>query len=166
MVPGQVVIAKKAKNKHCLMMNWTLERFRDEYLVCPPDLGVLEHREYGKLRADVVWRDGLFQVEKVTMEPNCLVLAHRHPNIDAYEAHVAGDLIFLVGTDVPRLNAALEKLKPFVEHRLRGKSFRVRPTDWHGAKAGPNGAVFFSIQHWTGEVPMTAAGVDWEGPAI
>lgn len=145
--------------------NRTLEDFRDWYLNHQSEK-VLEHRDYGKLVADVVYREGLFQVERVTVSPNFGVAAHRHPNIDAYESIVSGDLAFLIHPNPDRLNSALSRIKPRSMRRLAGKFFHVRSTDWHAAKAGTAGAQFLSIQKWTGVVPMTAAGVDWEGPPM
>jgi hypothetical protein len=148
-------------------MNSTLEEFCDEILPwLNPYAESVEHRDYGKLQADVIYRCGNFQVERVTMAPNHQVPAHRHPNIDAYEFHIQGDLVFLVAESAERVNKFLDRVRAIKESRLRGKKFRVKPTDWHGAKSGEAGCAFYSVQKWTGAVPVTAAGVDWEGPAL
>jgi hypothetical protein len=148
-------------------MNSTLEEFCEEILpwldACTEPV---EHRDYGKLQADVIYRRGNFQVERVTMAPNYQVQAHRHPNIDAYEFHIRGDLVFLVAESAERVNKFLDRVPAIKEHRLWGKSFRVQSTAWHGAKSGDAGCAFYSVQKWTGAVPVTAAGVDWEGPAL
>lgn len=145
----------------------SLEDFRDEILPwmhgCTE---VIEHRDYGKLLADVIYREGIFQVERVTMAPNAVVRAHRHPNIDAYEQHVSGSLAFIANNDPARVNRILERIRTRSAKDLDGICFLVRSADWHGAKAGPEGACFLSVQKWTGDVPVTAAGVDWEGPCI
>lgn len=147
-------------------MNLTLEQFRDSWIAYPGVRKTIEHRDYGKLTADVIFRDGFFQVEEVIMFPNAFIAAHRHPNITAYELYVSGDVVIAVHEDAERVNRFLRRVSPLCERRLAGRLFKVRSTDWHGAKAGPNGAVFQSVQMWSGAVPVTAAGVDWEGPPL
>jgi hypothetical protein len=142
----------------------SLTEYRDFFLALPASaFHVLEIRNYGSLVASVVHRYPPFQVELVMAEPNTKVPAHRHPNIDALEVHISGDLRLVIGPTREETDALLEKARPIPEHRARGHSFPIRSTDWHAAIVGRKPAAFWSFQKWTGAVPMTAAGVDWEG---
>jgi hypothetical protein len=145
----------------------TLEAYRDLFLLLPmKSLKVIECRNFGVLVASVVHREPPFQVELVMGMPGQHVPAHRHPHIDAYEVHISGDLRVVVGETPEITNAKLETAKVIPERWARGKSFFIAHTDWHAAKVGDKGAAFWSIQQWTGPVPLTAAGIDWEGGAM
>ena len=142
----------------------SLESFRDWWLAQPISaLKILESRNYGAIVASVVYRQSPYQVELVIGEPNARIPAHRHPNIDAFEVHISGDLRLLY--DLPRetIVELLPKAAPFPERFAKHKAIRVRPDSWHAAIAGPGGASFWSVQKWVGEVPITAAGENWEG---
>lgn len=145
----------------------TLDEYRDFFLSLPmKDLKVLECRNYGVLVASVVHREPPFQVELVQGMPGQHVPAHRHPHIDALEVHIAGDLRVVIGKTPEETDEKLKVAKVIPERWARGKSFRINHTDWHAAKVGDKGASFWSIQKWIGPVPLTAAGVDWEGGAM
>lgn len=142
----------------------TLEQYRDKFLALPlSELRVIECRNFGALVASVVHREGLFQTELVMGFPNQSVPAHRHPNIEAIERHISGDLRICVGSTPEEADLALERACLIPERYARGKSFPIPSTCWHAAKTGPKGATFWSFQQWSGKVPQTCAGIDWEG---
>ncbi len=142
----------------------TLEDYHDYFLSLPMrDLKVIECRNFGVLVASVVHREPPFQVELVTGMPNQKVPAHRHPHIDALEVHISGDLRVVIGATAEEANEKLESARVIPERWARGKTFSINHDQWHAAKVGDKGASFWSIQKWIGPVPLTAAGVDWEG---
>lgn len=150
------------------MMNRAdLEAYRDRVLALPlSELKILEVRVYPVLVASVVHREGRFQTELVQALPNNRVPAHRHPHINALEVHISGDLRIVIGATPEEAESSLEKARIIPERFARRKSFQIPGEAWHAAKTGPKGASFFSFQEWTGEVPLTAAGVDWEGAGM
>lgn len=141
-----------------------LETFRDWFLQQPVEsLRILECRNYGKIVASVVYRKPPYQVELVIGEPNAKIPAHRHPNIEAYEVHISGDLRLIYDLPQETVSALLEKARPFPERFARGKVIHIKPDSWHAAIAGPTGASFWSVQKWVGDIEITAAGENWEG---
>jgi hypothetical protein len=155
----------------------TLEQYRDEFLALPlSSLKVIEHRNYGILTATVVHREAPFQVEMVITQPKAQLVAHRHPHIDAYEVYISGDLRFVAGESAEQTNQLLADISKVPEKifkraferfkREHGPYFHIKSTDWHAGFAGETGAAFWSVQQWSDGEKLTAAGVDWEGPAL
>jgi len=98
----------------------------------------------GPTHAIVMYRDGPFQVEMLSVAPNSSLPPHRHPNIDSIEVYMAGEIMF----------------------RCDGKEnytseLRIRPNVLHDAVSGPSGGVALSFQYWLNGVPPTFVGNDW-----
>jgi len=137
---------------------------------------MIEHRSYGILTATVVHREAPFQVEFVVTQPEARLVAHRHPHINAYEVYISGDLRFVTGASAEETEQNLKAISLVPEKiylrafnqfkRKNGPFFRIQSTDWHAGCAGKTGAAFWSVQQWLGDEVMSAAGVDWEGPAL
>lgn len=101
-----------------------------------------------EVTAIVVFRDPPFQAQLVILKPNGVLPSHRHPNVDSYELPVAGD-------------GHLE-----INGRERRLPIRIRPQDFHGGRAGPEGFMFLSVQRWENGIPPTDVGTDWIGEPI
>lgn len=99
----------------------------------------------GVVQGVCLYRNGPWQVELFSVQPNGAFPPHRHPNVDSIEVHLSGDL---------RLT---------VRGKLAKRITRIRPRDWHGGTSGPGGT-FLSVQRWLNDVAPTSVGLDWEGP--
>lgn len=144
-----------------------LEQFAKNFLSSSTNLfQVLEFRNSGNRASIIAKREGRFQAELVLWQPNLVLPAHRHPHINAFEMHVSGDMILVFGDTEEETNGFIERASPWPARKLHGRVIPVRPQDWHGGKAGPTGASFWSIQEWLGDGEITAAGVDWESSSV
>ena len=145
----------------------TLEQFAADFLKSPTDrFQVVEFRNSGNRASIIAKREGRFQAELVVWTPNLVLPAHRHPSINALEVHVSGDMILVFGDSEEETNDYIARASVWPARRLHGRVIPVRPQDWHGGKAGDTGAAFWSLQEWSGDDPLTAAGVDWESSAV
>jgi len=145
----------------------TLDNLKDVFLNSSmSDFTPIEIRNSGNRMSLIAYRKPPFQVELVMWMPGVVIPAHRHPNIDAFEVHVSGDMVLLLGEDEAKTNDLINRAKVWPAKRIHDRITRVRPTSWHGGKAGQTGAAFWSIQHWTEGVELTAAGIDWDGPEL
>jgi len=148
-------------------MTENLEQFASDFLASRTAyLQVLEFRNSGNRASIIAKREGRFQAELVLWGPNLVLPAHRHPHINALESHVSGDMILVFGDTEQEANDFLARASVWPSRKLHGRFIPVRPQDWHGGKTGPTGASFWSIQEWSGDEPMTAAGVDWDSSAV
>jgi hypothetical protein len=105
----------------------------------------------------VLHRDPPYQVELFCVcaaDQATFIPIHRHPNVDTFESYVSGDIEFNINGKILKSCNIQKGDMP--------QLFRVRSKDWHGAKIGPNGAVFLSLQRWATE--PTSVGDDWIGP--
>lgn len=116
----------------------------------------------------VIHRDPPYQVEFFSSAGSggeASFPEHRHPNVDSIEFYLVGQIYFSIAGQI----VAPEELRNAVDedgvHKLTGVLQRVRPKDWHGAKLGPMGGAFLSIQRWKDDVTPTSVTRDWLGPA-
>jgi hypothetical protein len=116
----------------------------------------------------VLYRDGPFQVQLFTFQPNVLITPHRHGHIDTIVHYVTGEVFFFINgkETLPRADFATDETGlALLNFREGGCMIRVRPSDWHGATIGAAGGAFMSIQHWLDGKPQLTE-LDWEGPAL
>ena len=112
-----------------------------------------------------LFREGRFQVQLFTCEPNTEIPDHRHPNVRSFVMYVTGDVYF-------RKNAQQIITDDMIKTRedgapaLLGIIGRVDPEDWHGAAIGPRGGCFIGIEEWLNGAEPSSVHLDWEGPAI
>lgn len=111
-------------------------------------------RQRAEVTEFVLYREGQFQVEMITVPPRITVAAHSHPNVDTYERFLCQDHGF-----------AWEGKRRFTSqflhengHRLSGFIPHGMP---HGAFTG-DGSVFLSIQHWLNGIAPTFISDDWQ----
>lgn len=95
-----------------------------------------------------LYQDNQFQVELCCVPPGFVIPDHTHPHADTIEMNVAGVLRLHVNG-----NAVYPSMTDENMQRLsRGRGIRINRNDVHGTiePVGKNGALFLSIQKWTG----------------
>lgn len=110
----------------------------------------------------VLLREPPFQVESVTLAPGLRVPPHHHRLADTIEVFIAGSLrAFSIGG-----RAILPDCGPDqFARRVPGFAVRIQAGTVHGATAGPDGAIFLSVQRWRDGKPRPI-GDDWIGEAV
>ena len=58
-----------------------------------PDNWALVHQK--DTHGTVLYRQGQYQVEMFTVEPNSEIVPHVHPNVDSFEVYIGGDIKFM-----------------------------------------------------------------------
>ena len=117
-------------------------------------------RGYGPVHSALLHREGEFQTELVRVAPGAELPQHRHPGVDSIECPLEGFIRFRIGGEDPYATVSDERLARFAI----GKLVRIAGKAWHSGKAGPEGAVFLSMQRWTGE--QVLIGERWEGATV
>ncbi len=130
-----------------------LNHFRQWWLAnrvinTPPDGVIFQKDTYGL----VLYREGPYQVELFIMKPSVDVMDHIHPNVDTYEVHLTGDVIFSV----------VDTFSQDAKRKI-GDYIRVPENVAHSAQIHAGGGAFLSIQKWLNNVPPTSVTLDWEG---
>lgn len=116
----------------------------------------------------VLFRQPPYQVQLFLFEPGTDIKMHRHAGVDSFEHYLTGEVYFvkngveLLDRREFRNNADGISIAYF---RPEGCAIRVRPDDWHGAKIGPKGGGFLSIQKWLNGTPGRVEQI-WEGEAL
>lgn len=113
-------------------------------VIKPPLEGNSGLNHIGPTHAVVLYREGPFQVELLSVKPDAKLPPHRHPNIDSIEIYMSGDIAFTCG-DKENYTSEL----------------RIPPNELHSAESGPRGGCALSFQHWLNGVPPTFVGDDW-----
>lgn len=101
----------------------------------------------------VLFREACWQAELVMGMPNTIIERHRHNRVDCCDLMLGGEVIAEVnGIDVRRK-----------QHRGRSMAnlSSVPVGVWHGGKAGTQGAVYVSFEHWLDGKPTWIVD-DWE----
>lgn len=123
----------------------------------PPADGV--YMRVGANTGTILYRDGEFQVQMFICDPDSDITDHTHPNVDSVQVYVSGDMYFRRNGE----QLITPEQAPLVPS---GFSHRVPPGEIHGAKIGPRGGVFITIQEWlNGETPRSVH-LDWSGRAL
>lgn len=112
----------------------------------------------------VLYRHQQFQLELVLIHPGSPEWpgVHRHPNVDSYEVALFLPIQFKKNGELvpgPELQVPVD----LGVGTILADCVRLRPTDWHGALAQPQGAALLSVQQWLNGVEPTSVGLDWEG---
>jgi hypothetical protein len=115
----------------------------------------------------VLWfRQGPFQVQLFIAPPNKIIPEHIHPNVDSYEVYVGGCIKFSKNKEWVASEEDFLKVDDSGLPKLRGMLVRVKPDEWHGGVAGPDGSAFFSVQHWLNDVEPHCVACDYTGPVM
>jgi hypothetical protein len=115
----------------------------------------------------VLWyRSGQFQVQQFIMPPNHVVPEHVHPNVDSYEVYGGGHLKLTKNGKWVLDEKTIEDINERGINKAAGFYLRVRPDEWHGGCTGPDGAVFWSVQHWLNGVKPHCVACDYTGPVM
>lgn len=140
--------------------HWFMRQPLGDFLTVAPKNGIMS---YGKVVALCLYRQGEFQVELfISTERGGFPHEHRHPNVDSFECHIAGDIFLTVNGESTASREAVEGVRPDGSSPIAGFLVRVRPGDFHGAHEDSEGA-FLSIQRWMNGVTPTSVGLDWWG---
>jgi hypothetical protein len=111
----------------------------------------------GSFATMILHREKPYQAELAIMWPFVEGFGnHRHPNINAYECFLYGDIPFVVNG-----KRVTESVKEFLPRLV----IKVDATDWHTVDTMPMGGSFLSIQEWRND-KMTSVCMDWEGLPI
>ena len=145
-----------------------LSQFADWYLsklpdmpVKPPALASIAVVE--GVSGVVLWREDDLQVQMFVCEPNTVIPAHTHPDVDSYEVHLTGGIDFYVDGKLALPHKAATKIKKDGTMKCYGWATRVRQNMAHSGKVGEQGAAFLSIQHWLNGVKPSSVGDNWHG---
>lgn len=132
-------------------------------LLLPPD-GV---RDYGRVVSLVVHRQVPFQTELFLVRAGeGFPEEHRHPDVDTFEVPLQGRLYLTVNGQPILSDAEVDMCAGYGWPRDQISPQRIRPGDWHGARVGPEGAAFLSIQLWLRGVAPTSVGNNWAGSPV
>ena len=150
---------KRAKKEKCLPMR----TIQDNCLHTSPDSYVSNNNTSGI----TLYRQKDLQVQLFVIPPNSKVPFHTHPNMDAYEAYMGGDLFLYINGeqagDHDRLKNFdnLENKDSFYDITFL-KHFRVKPEYPHGGTTGKKGGAFLSIQLWKNNIKPSSPVDDWK----
>jgi hypothetical protein len=122
-------------------------------------------RDFGPVTSIVIHRQAPFQTELFTAR-NTFQEEHRHPNVDSFEVPLFGKLYFTLNGQPVLSDADVDVCAGYGWPRDQIPPQRVRPSDWHGARVGPEGAVFLSVQLWLRGIAPSSVGLDWEGAPV
>lgn len=89
---------------------------------------------------------------------------HSHPNVDSIEVMMSGQIGFTLRGRPVNTPDEVAGIAPDGSAMLLGARVRVREGVSHGAKVGPGGGAFLSLQRWRDGVEPTSVGLDWDGP--
>ncbi len=116
------------------------------------------------VQANLLYREGGFQIQMFTVPPNYVIPGHTHPNVDSIEVYVSGQIKFSHGGRF--VFESLETVHGRDPDSYTWRMLRVRPQDRHGAVSGVQGARFISIQHWLNGIPPSCVSADYSGTVL
>jgi hypothetical protein len=117
----------------------------------------------GNVMSGVWYRKGQFQVELLMIVGPWIIPEHTHPNIDSYQVLLGGQIRFSrhgewLTPETYQVDINDDGTSPY-----RGQRIRVNHNDLHGGVVGPEGVMYFSVQHWLNGVEPHSVGLDWNG---
>jgi hypothetical protein len=114
--------------------------------------------------AQLLFRQGQFQVQMFTVPPHYIIPAHTHPDVDSFEVYIDGPIKFSHRGSFVFETA--ETVVPPDPSSFGWRMLRVNPEDRHGAVTGAASARFISIQRWLNEVPPSCVAANYSGPVM
>lgn len=117
-------------------------------VLCPPPNAVTV---YDNMTGTCLYRNGCYQVQMFTAQPNSSAPSHIHPNVDSYELYLSGDLDFVINGVIYSHTQIANNPTPV----------RIYPAYWHEGVTGDMGGSFLSIQKWLNGTPPSCVGNDW-----
>ena len=117
----------------------------------------------GNVMSGVWYRKDQFQVELFMIAGPLIIPEHTHPNVDSYEVLLGGQIRFSHSgkwliPETYQVDIGDNGTSPY-----RGNRVKVKHNDPHGGVVGPEGAMFFSVQHWLNGVTPHCVALDWDG---
>jgi hypothetical protein len=137
---------------------WFMSQPPTSWLIPPNPVHMIETQS-GTVRGVVLYREGRYQAEFFLITESSKFPEHSHPNVDAIEVMIAGNIEFIIRGRSLFRPGLLEKHPP----RL-GTKVGVGAGVSHTAILHEGGGAFLSLQRWREGVPMTSVGLDWDGP--
>jgi len=129
--------------------DYTLEEFVEYWLREKPFTPIVDGVNHVDiLSGTTLYRNYPFQVELFITKPNIVIPPHIHPNVDSFEVWVSGDIDFM-------------RKGKWYNHPHANPKIRVLHNNLHGAKSGPRGGSFLSIQKWLDGVDPKFIGNNW-----
>jgi hypothetical protein len=118
----------------------------------------------GPFTGITLYRSGPFQVQMWICEGNTEIPDHCHPNVDSVEVYLSGQVYLRVNNQLIVQPQDVSEQADGLSSKF-GLSTRIHPTDMHGAKIGPQGGAFLSIQHFLDGKPESVD-LDWYGEPV
>lgn len=103
-------------------------------------------KDFGGAVCGVLHREGMYQVELISFGRNLDIPAHVHPGTDSIDFPLSGGVRVIVN-DREILHAATHD--GFLR-KTKNQGLRINANDAHSGRVLDGGAVFLSIQRWTG----------------
>lgn len=110
----------------------------------------------------IMFRDGGFQVEQVTLFPNYEVSPHCHPNVDTYESHLCGSGEAWLENDCGICERLVYKYDHDPKNRYHLRRLHIKPGYVHYGMADTV-VVALSFQEWINGVEPSFITDDWVG---
>jgi hypothetical protein len=123
-----------------------------------------EWRRVGEFMGITVLRCSPFQIQLWICPANSEIPDHAHPNVDVIQVYRYGQ-VYLRHNGRPVVTQRLLNRLARQRKSLFGRELRVRPGDTHGAKIGPAGGMFLTVQQWLKGKPSSVE-LDWVGPPL
>ncbi len=102
---------------------------------------------------ELLWADGIFQIERVSVHPNTPIPKHRHPNVASWEYLLKGNGLVCIKHRVISVENDIDTRLQFVPRNV-----------WHVGHTNDLGAYWLSIQKWFSA--PTSVAEDWDGNKI
>jgi quercetin dioxygenase-like cupin family protein len=117
----------------------------------------------GQFTGITLFRQPPYQVQLWTCDPNSNIPEHGHPGVDVVQIYLWGQVhLTHQGQPVVSDDMMVEKEGKSAAY---GATIRVRPGETHGAKIGPMGGSFLTLQKWIDGEPRSVD-TAWEGEPL
>lgn len=117
----------------------------------------------GNFTGITVFRKPPYQVQIWTCDPNSVIPEHSHPGVDVMQIYLWGEVhLTHQGVQVVGQDMMGEKDGQSAAY---GATIHVKPGETHGAKIGPMGGAFLTIQKWIDGEPRSVD-TAWDGEAL
>lgn len=118
----------------------------------------------GAFSGITLFRMRQFQVQLWLCDPNANIPEHSHPGVDVLQVYIWGQ-VYLTHNGIVVIGDASMGCTPDGISAAHGTTIRVSPGDTHGAKIGPMGGAFMTIQKWLDGEPRSVE-TAWEGEPL
>lgn len=110
-----------------------------------------------------MFRQPPYQVQLWVCDPGSIIPEHSHPGVDVIQVYVWGQ-VHLTCNGTPVIDESIMDEDDGVS-RAYGATIRIKPGETHGARVGPMGGSFMTIQKWL-DGPPRSVDTAWSGPPL